>query len=92
MASEQDQLEEMLRSSVEAQNLNTMRVAAFSELCERMMTEDVSTTVFVRRMAQVADEGSLEANRRGLDSALWLVLARILRESADGFSERSRRA
>ena len=87
-AAEERQLEEMLRASLRSQDLNPVRIAAFSELCDRMLLEDPSNVSFVARMADVANEGQREANRRGADDIPWAALERVLRESVGRYTER----
>jgi hypothetical protein len=88
---EQGQLEGLMHGWVQTQDLSQKKIAAFSELCDRLMVQDPKTVGFVRRMADIAAQAGYDAHERGTDDVPWIVMQQILRESADACDERSKR-
>ncbi len=87
---EKSVLESLLRERVKVQDLDARQIAAFVELCERLLKEDPWDAAFVEEMAEVAAEGEREATRQHMDDIPWAAAHKLLRDAAAAARERRR--
>ena len=82
---DRNRLEKILRRWLETpQDLPQTKRAEFSLLCDRLlMAPDSSAVDFVRRMADLASKGAMDARRQGFDEIPWVSFEQILRSAAD---------